>query len=285
VPSLREIRHRLRAVGNIQQITTAMEMVASARLRKAQTKAEQARPYIRQIRQILEKVSSATGNFSHPFFQHREVTKTAVVIVAGDRGLCGPYNSNVFNAADRFLSPYTHDQVELILIGQKAIDYYRLKKWPIGETIAHWGGKISFAEIKDFASTLIHRFSIHELDEIWLVYTQFQNLLHREVRVEKFLNIERPKETNENTAYALDYIYDPNIEEIYAQILPRYCMAKMETVLDEAYASELAARIFSMKAASKNAEEMIEDLTLLHNKTRQANITKEMLEITSNLHT
>jgi F-type H+-transporting ATPase subunit gamma len=276
--TLREIRRRLRSVENIKQITKTMEMVAAARLRKAQAKAEQARPYAEGIKGILENLSDSS--LTHPLFEQREVKKTGLVVVSGDRGLCGAYNSHIFSAADKFLKERPKDSVELILLGSKAVDYYQNKKWPIRYSFTHWGGKITLSQIKSLAEQLEVWFLEEELDEIWLIYTHYISLLSRTVIVEKFLNISEPKHEKKSDLL-LDYIFEPTPEEIYAEILPHYCLTKIQNALAEAYASELAARFIAMGAATKNAEEMIVDLTMVRNKVRQAGITKEMLEIIS----
>jgi len=276
--TLRDIRKRIRSVENIKQITRAMEMVAAARLRKAQAKAEQAQPYAAKMRQILENLATASSEFTHPLYQQREVNKTGLVVIAADRGLCGSYNTNIFQVADRFLRQTGQDKVELIVVGRKAVEYYRRRKWTIKKRVPEWGGKITFLQIKNLTNELVQWFLNEELDEIWLAYTHFISIPSRKVVLEKFLNIEKPKTEQKITT---DYIFEPNPVEIYAEILPRYCVTKIQTVLAEAFASELAARMISMGAATKNAEEMIENLTLVRNKVRQAAITKEMLEITS----
>ncbi|MCI0531067.1 MAG: ATP synthase F1 subunit gamma [candidate division Zixibacteria bacterium] len=277
--TLRELRSRIRSVENTKQITKAMEMVAAARLRRAQTQAEQAVPYALKMKQILENLAGVSAHFAHPLYQQREVKKLGLVVVTADRGLCGSFNTNLLTAADRFLKNYQPEQVELILIGKKGNDYYRRRKRKTLHRIPEWGGKITFAEIKSLTSQLMDWFLQGELDEIWLIYTHFISLVSRKVMTEKFLNIERPKA--EARQVSSDYIFEPDPEEIYFQILPRWCVTKMQTVLAESYASELAARMLAMGAATKNAKEMIENLTLVRNKARQSQITKEMLEITA----
>ena len=181
--------------------------------------------------------------------------------------------------ADRFLKQAGQDKVELIAVGKKAVEYYCRRKWTIKKRVPEWGGKITFQQTRNLTHELVDWFISGELDEIRLVYTHFISIPTRKVVLEKFLNIERPK--TEDKKIITDYIFEPNPAEIYSEILPRYCVTKVQTLLAEAFASELAARMISMGAATKNAEEMIENLTLVRNKVRQASITKEMLEITS----
>ncbi len=275
--SIRDIKRRLKSVENIKQIANAMEMVAVSLLRRSQKKAKESQAYTDKIREILGKVSS--DNFKHPLFEKREVKKIGVLVVAGDRGLCGSYNAHILLDTMKFLNQHSDKQVELFLVGKKAVDFFKSKKWPIRRQIIKWGGKITFSEIKKLATELVSGFTIKEFDEVWLVYSHFINILKREIRVEKFLNIEKSHE-RKKTPQA-NYLYEPSAAEIYAEIIPRYCITKIQHVLDEAYASELAARVVSMRSAAKNATEMKEKLTLTRNKVRQENITKEMLEITA----
>lgn len=272
--TLREIRKRLRSVENIKQITKTMEMVAAARLRKAQAKAEQSRPYIIKMKDILQKLASSAGG-KQPLMEQRQVKKTGLFIVAADKGLCGSYNTNVFTAADKFLKKYQPENIELVLMGRKAIDHYNKRGWKIRHQFSLEGEKHDIGHVKELAHELIGWFLSRELDEIWIVYTRFVSIMSRKVMVEKILNITPP----ETAIPSSNYIFEPSPEDIFAEALPHYFVSKLNTVFDEAYASELASRIISMRTATKNAEEMIYDLTLTRNKVRQAGITKEMLEI------
>ncbi|WP_059359883.1 ATP synthase F1 subunit gamma [Parachlamydia acanthamoebae] len=276
--SLRDIRKRLHSVENIRQMTEAMEMVAASQLRRAKAKAEQARPYALTMKHILENLSTSVNELN-PFFIQREVKKTAVVVIAGDRGLCGSYNTSVFTAAERFLSKYRHDNVELILMGSKTVEFFKRKPWAIREEIVDWGGKLTLDQVKKLSNELVHWFETEVFDEVWVIYTHYVHLALREIKVEKFLNIQPPAMLK--GLHPLDYIFEPSSEVLLAEIMPRYCLTIISSALNEAYAAELSARIFSMRTAVKNAEEMIEKLTLERNKVRQTGITTEMLEITS----
>lgn len=274
--TLRDLRSRLRSVENIKKITDAMERVAAARLRRAQTKAEQSRPYVSKMKEIMINLSSA--EFKHPLFEQREVKKIGLVVISADKGLSGSYNSNILSAADNFLKKYSPDKVELILLGRKVLEHYRKKNWIIRYQATNLAGKISYHDINIFASQLLNWFLSGEYDEIWLIYTHYQTIMSKKVLVEKFLNIDKPdgkKQVYEN------YIFEPSAAEIFHEILPRYCAVQIQSALNEAYASELAARIMAMRAASKNSEEMITSLTLTRNRIRQESITKEMIEISS----
>lgn len=278
--SLRDIRKRLQSIQNIQQLTKAMEMVAASRLHHVQMKVKQSRPYANKIKDILDRLSQvASTDYCHPLLEQREVKKVGVVVVAADMGLSGSYNKDIFVATNKFLKSYKQDQVELILIGRKAVDYYRRRSWPIRYELGEWGEKLTQQQVMTFANDLVSWFLLGELDEVWFVYTHYITMMSRKVVVEKFLNISQP--SKEESKRSAEYIFEPAPQEIYGAILLRYCLTKVQTTLNEAYASELAARIFAMKAATTNADDMIEKLTLVRNKVRQAGITKEMLEITS----
>lgn len=273
--ALRDIRNRIQSVKNIQQITSTMERVASTRLRKAQTHAKESQPYAEKLAEILEKLATASTDFSHPLFEQREIKKIGLMVVAADKGLAGPYNHNIFSAADKFLKANSHTQ--LILLGRKAMHYYQPKAYPICHKWLDWSGKMAFSRIKELSDQLVADFLSEELDAIWFLYTKFHSALRREVVLEPFLPIKPPQ--SDKKSPSLNYLFEPTAEEIYASILPRYCLTKIQSVLNNAYASELIARMFAMRNAAKNAGDMVENLTLLRNKVRQASITKEMLEI------
>lgn len=279
--TLREIRRKLHSVHNIQKITQAMEMVAASRLRRAQAKAELSRPYFSKLQEMLHQLIAVARDFSHPLINKREVKKIGFIVIAGDRGLCGGYNQSVFSTTEKLLNNYDSDQVELILFGRKTIDYFTRRKLKIGMKIADWGGKIPYRQIEELTHSLIQKYVNGEFDELWLIYTHYISIAVRKVIVEKFLNIEIGASEHKEEKNSSNYIFEPGVEGIFAEILPRYCIAKLQSALNESYASELAARIFSMRAATKNAEEMIEKLTLIRNKVRQSGITREILEITS----
>lgn len=279
--TLRDIRRELHSVENIRKITQAMEVVAASRLRKAQAKMEAARPFTEKLKEMLERLISSSPDIQHhPLLDGREVKKMGLVVIAGDRGLCGGYNHNVFIAAEHFLTKHAQRDVALIPVGRRAVDYFATKPWSTFCTVDEWGGKITYPEIKDFTTTLMHAYTEGALDEIWIVHTHFVNMTTREVRTEKFLNIEC--KTGKSSAAPTDqYLFEPDLTTILAHLLPLYCTITMQSALNDAYTAELAARIFSMQAATKNAKDMIEKLILKRNKVRQAGITRELIEITS----
>jgi F-type H+-transporting ATPase subunit gamma len=280
--NLREIRRQLKSVENIKKITDTMERVAAARLRQAQAKAEQSRPFISKLKEILENV--AASDISHPLFVQREVKKIGVAIITGDKGLSGSYNSSIFSAADKFLKKNADKDIELIVFGKKGLEHYQRREWKIRCHQTQWVEKNARGEMSSFSKRLVNLFLQGELDEIWLIYTHFISIMRREVIVEKFLNIQKTaiiQDLDTKSNLRDNYIFEPDADEILSDLLPRYCDTKIQTALFEAYASELSARIVAMQTASKNSEDMIDQLTLVKNKTRQRDITREMIEITS----
>jgi F-type H+-transporting ATPase subunit gamma len=277
--SLRDIRRRIHSVENIKKITNTMERIAAARLRHAQVKAEQSRPYILKMKELLSKAAALA--VSNPFFEQRKAKRIGLVVITGDKGLSGSYTANILIAADQFLQKYKHDQIELILIGRKAIEYYNRRKMKVRYQLTNGLEKSSIDDIKHLSNKLIHWFLHKEMDEIWFAYTHFINLLQRKVVLEKFLSLPKAEIVNKELKVPSSYILEPNIDEILNTLLPRYCLTRLQSALQEAYAAELAARIVAMQTATKNSEEVITELTLIRNKTRQSNITREMIEISS----
>jgi F-type H+-transporting ATPase subunit gamma len=280
MPSLRDIRRRIKSVSGTQQITKAMEMVAAAKLRKAQSRVEPSRPYASKMQSMLENLTRAASSFVHPLFEKREVKKVALVIISSDRGLCGSYNSNIFRAADEFLKKHEREKVVLVTIGKKGYIHYSKRPWEIRLQYLGLGGNLILSQVKGITNDLVNLYLFGEVDEVYFLYTKFLSAMTHRVTLEKFLSIESEKEREEKRAY-LEFIFEPNAEKIFSSLLPNYCMTKMQMALAESFASEHGSRMISMGAANQNAEEMIEHLTLVRNKLRQASITKEMLEITT----
>ena len=280
MPSLRDIKRRIRSVEGTQQITKAMEMVAAAKLRKAQSKVESSRPYSAKMQSMLDNLTKAAASIVRPLFEKREVKKIALVIISSDRGLCGSYNGNIIRAADELLKKYEREKVILVTIGKKGYIYYLKRPWEIRLKYLDLGGNLILSQVKSITSDLVNLFLSREVDEIYLLYTKFLSPMTYRVTLEKFLNIESQVEGEEKKAY-LEFIFEPSAEKIFSSLLPNYCMTKVQMALAESFASEHGSRMISMGAATKNAEEMIEHLTLVRNKLRQASITKEMLEITT----
>ncbi len=277
MPSIQDLRRRIRSVSSTQQITRAMEMVSAAKLRRAQIRLTQARPYAEKAEEILKNLSGAAAGVSHPLLEVRPVRKTTLAVFTSDRGLCGSFNSNIIRRAETFLKDYNFDNCELVLVGKKGFDYYKRRKWTIRKTFADFGGNLQLAKARVLANDLMCAYENKETDQVFLLYTHFVSTTTYRVTLSLFL----PLVPEKKEGITGDYIFEPSPAEIFEQLIPRFCLTRIVLALAESFASENGSRMISMGAATKNAGEMIENLTLVRNKVRQAGITKEILEIVS----
>lgn len=278
---LREVKKRIRSVISTKRITKAMEMVAAAKLRRAQQRVEQARPYEEKLDLMLSNLAAASSeDISHPFFEERDIKRKTLVVITSDRGLCGSYNSNVIRRSEQWLIENKGYDLEIVTVGKKCNDYFKNRKWPILEFFGNWNGTLDYEKARSIVKLLTDRFLKGETDEIVIVYTQFLSMVRYNVKTDRYLPIARP-ETDEDTTYHADYIFEPDPKTIYNLLLPNYAISKMITAIAEAIASEHGSRMMAMSSATTNAEEMVDSLTLDYNKARQAQITKELLEVVS----
>ena len=275
--TLREIKRRIKSVETTRQITKAMQMVAAAKLRRAQARVEAARPYGLKMQQMLESLAGAATSLNHPLFEERKINTTLLVVISADRGFCGSYNSNLVRAAMRYLKESPRDSVKLGLIGKKAVDFFKKRPYPIAIRVPHTGGRVDMQMIRNLANDISRSYERREVDEVRLLYTQFISTTRYNLTLEKFLPIEKP--TGADEEMPSQYIFEPSAAEIFASLVPRYCLTKLLSAHLEAFASEFGSRMIAMSNATNNAEDMIEHLTLFRNKARQAAITKELLDI------
>jgi len=279
--TLREVRKRIRTVVSTKRITKAMEMVSAAKLRRAQQRVEQSRPFNRVMEELLSHLAAAsTEELTHPFFEEREIKKKTLLVVTSDRGLCGSYNANIIRKARQWLRENAEFAPELVTVGKKGNDFFKRRQWPIVEFFGDWSGIIDYSKAKDVARLLTWRFLNGETDEITLLFTRFLSTVKYQISLERYLPVARPAGEEEH-AYNVDYIFEPSAEAIYDAVLPDYTMSKMIMALAESFASEHGSRMIAMGNATSNAEEMVDSLTLDYNKARQAQITKELLEVVS----
>jgi F-type H+-transporting ATPase subunit gamma len=284
--SLIDIRRRIRSIKSSQQITKAMKMISAARLRRAQDRAIASRPYGRVLREVMASVSAQVQELSHPLLAEREEKKVAILVVAGDRGLAGAFNANVNRAAAALLAGKPWESVTIVPIGKKSLDFWRRRKIAISEkTYAGIFTKIDYATAKEIADWLAAQFSSGELDAVYFVSNEFKSVISQVVHVEKLLPISRGQAAIAEAAAAsagrVEPIFEPDPATILARILPRYLEFAVFRILLESAAAEHAARMTAMDAASKNAGDLIDSLTLKYNRARQARITKELIEIVS----
>jgi F-type H+-transporting ATPase subunit gamma len=281
MPSTLDIRRRIRSVKNSQQITKAMKMVAAARLRRAQERMFAARPYAAGLRQVLASVASRVDVTKHPLLMPREEEKNILfLVVTADRGLCGPFNTNVIKRAATEVAGRNWPNVQLLPIGRKGNDFFKRRSIPIRRQATGIFQALSLETAQRIAQSLIDDFVSGEVDAVYVVYNEFKSIIAQTVRVERLLPIERAWDEKAPAAH-IDYIYEPAPEMILNDLLPKHIEFQLYRILLESAAAEQGARMTAMEAATKNASDLISSLTLTYNRIRQASITKEIIEIVS----
>jgi F-type H+-transporting ATPase subunit gamma len=286
--NLLDIRRRIKSVKNTQQITKAMKMVSAAKLKRAQNRVINARPFANKMTEVLGELAAQTPeDFHHPLLDNRGDERYLVVLITADKGLCGAFNANLIKAAQSFLKENADKNVELLTVGRKGRDFFRRRAQVDGEYVGMTGkGRVDFSEALEVARDIIHRFTADEtLDKVFLIFAEFKSVLTQRVVVEQLLPISRAVETADDpapgTATSKDYIYEQPPAEIFSRLLPRLVETQIFRALLESIASEQGARMTAMDSASKNAGELISTLTLNMNRVRQAAITREIIEIVS----
>jgi F-type H+-transporting ATPase subunit gamma len=279
MPALIDIRRRIRSVKNTQQITKAMKMVSAAKLRRAQEAMFAARPYARKMMEVLNSLASRAHPDTHPLLQDRGDARILFVIVTADKGLCGGFNANIIRAAVRFLDERKGRQLQLDLVGRKARDYFRRRQYKVRSEQVGVFQKLSYVSAQRIASDLIELYTKNEVDQVYLIFNEFKSVIQQQIVIERLLPIQKMAFTPAEPPQ--DYLYEPGPEGIVAGILPKHVEIQVWRALLESAAAEHGARMAAMDAASKNATEMIQSLTLHMNKVRQAAITKEIIEVVS----
>jgi len=279
VPALIDIRRRIRSVKSTQQITKAMKMVSAAKLRRAQEAMFAARPYARKMMEVLNSMASRATPDAHPLLQERGHEKVLLVVITADKGLCGAFNANIIRTATRFLADRGEGDVALALVGRKARDFFRRRTVRVRSERVGVFQPLGYQHARALAAELIQAFTSGEADQVFLVYNEFKSVIQQRLVIDRLLPIERhalrPQEPG------LDYLYEPDPAKIFATILPKHVEVQVWRALLESQAAEHGARMTSMDAATNNASEMIDRLTLHMNKVRQAAITKEIIEVVS----
>jgi F-type H+-transporting ATPase subunit gamma len=280
VPNTRDLVRRIQSVKGTQQITKAMKMVAAAKLRRAQDTIIQARPWADTLSQVLANVAAKT-EFSHPLLEAHDGDKTWVVVISSDKGLCGSFNSNLLRSVEKDLLSGRWSEVDLAVVGRKASDYFRSRRWPLVINERDTISNLSAADGPRLGQRFIEAFTSGTVESVWLAYNSFVNMIRQDVTVKRLLPIEPPPISDDTIATQVDYLYEPDARTLLAELLPRQVETQVQRALYDSAAAEQAARMTSMDAATRNAGDMIDALTLLYNRTRQAAITKELIEIVS----
>jgi len=278
---VREFKRRIRSVKNTQQITKAMEMVAAAKLRRAQESAEASRPYTETLQGTLARLAAVSFDVRHPLLDKREdVRKVGYIVVTADRGLCGAYNTNIIRAAEQSIQEDDRNlETGIIAVGRKTRDFYR-KRGSIDAEFINLGDNVSYADAREVAQCVMNAYENGELDEVYLVYARFVNALRQIPTVTQLLPLDTPEEdTSSESTRVIDYLYEPSAEEILLTLLPKYVGSQIYHAMLEGKASEHGARMTAMGNATENAGEIIDSLELAMNKARQAAITDEILDI------
>ncbi len=286
MPNLIDIRRRIRSVKSTQQITKAMKMVAASKLRRSQERVVAARPYAATLGATLASVTGRIppredGAPAHPLLAQRAEKKVVLVVVTGDKGLCGAFNTNVNRAAGAFVRQKTLGGVDvsLVTLGRKATDFWKRRSVPVLEARPGLFQRFDYATAAELARSLAARFTGGETDAVYVVFNEFKSVISQVVGVKRLLPIELGE--LEAGGGGTDYLYEPAPDVILGRLLPRHVEFQLFRVLLESNAAENAARMTAMESATKNAGEMIDSLTLTYNRARQAKITKELIEIVS----
>jgi F-type H+-transporting ATPase subunit gamma len=289
MPSLIDLRRRIRAVKNTQQITKAMKMVAASKLRRAQERIVNARPYAMQMQRVLRSVAARVDPSIHPLLVVREgadAPKTLVVVVTGDKGLCGSFNTNVVKAAGGYVVDSATPCV-LGLIGRKGRDFFGRRGFDVLYEQVGIFQKLRYEDARTIAQRSMDAFLSGTVDRVMLIYNEFKSVMTQRVVVDQLLPIVRADVDRTgpgalaNPAAAIDYLYEPAPAEIFNQLLPRYVEVQVYRALLESNAAFFAAQMTAMDTATKNSADMISSLTLYMNKVRQAAITREIIEVVS----
>jgi F-type H+-transporting ATPase subunit gamma len=286
MPSLKEVKNRIVTTISTQQITKAMKMVSAAKLRRAQDRITQMRPFAQKLNAILKNLSAAQagGDNDNWYSAVRQENKILIVAVSSDRGLCGSFNSNVFKAVNRIIeekyaTQFNKGNVTVLAIGKKTNDYFGKRKCNLIADYTLLFSNLSFDNVSRASEFIMRAFKEGQFDKVEVVYNEFKNIATQILRIEQLLPILPPKEENETTGNQVDYIYQPDQGEILTGIIPKSIAVQLYKAVLDSNAAEHGARMTAMDKATENAGELLKQLKLTYNRTRQAAITKEILEI------
>jgi F-type H+-transporting ATPase subunit gamma len=285
MPSLIDLRRRIRAVKSTQQITKAMKMIAASRLKRAQDRIIGARPFAQRMLRVLNGLVTRVDQDAHPLLHiPNGDPRPMLIVITGDRGLSGSFNSNVIKAAGTYIaSEAVGREVALGLIGRKGRDFFRRRNFEVRYERVNIFAKLTFADAQELANTAIEEFTSGRATSVYLIYNEFKSVMSQRVVIERLLPIPRLEATDigEHAGPTVDYIYEPQPEEIFRDLIPRHVQIQVYRALLESNAAFFAAQMTAMDSATRNSAEMIENLTLYMNKVRQAAITREIIEVVS----
>ena len=275
--NLKEIKRRIGSVKSTQQITKAMKLVSASKLRKAQAAILRARPYAIKLMDVMNHLSARCSKDLHPLLADREGKKILLLVITSDRGLCGAFNSNIIRMARQVIQKNPDREFFLIPAGKKGNDFFKSKEHKILRDYSGWTREFDYLRAAEIGEFLASLFIKKEVDKIYMVYNEFKSVMQQEVILEQLLPI--VPEQVEDKGYQVDYIYEPSEEAILDDLLKRYMSVEVYRAFLESSASEHGARMTSMDNATRNADDMIDSLTLFYNRSRQAYIAKELIEV------
>ena len=277
--TLLHLRHRLRSVKNVQQITRAMKFVSASRLRRAQDRILSTRPYANRMLAVLNSLATRVDSGEHPLLVKREGQRVMLIVITADRGLCGAFNSNIVKAASDYIRNECEQQISMTLVGRKAVDWFKGRAQTVRHEYVNIMGQVDFKYAREIADSIIEYYTSSELDTVHLVYNEFKSVIQQRVVIEPLLPIQRLD--FDGTEVFLDYIYEQRPDVIFDHLLPRHVETQVFRAMLESEASEHGARMTAMDAATRNASELIDQVTLSMNRIRQAAITTEIIEVVS----
>jgi len=282
MPSLIDLRRRIRAVKSTQQITKAMKMIAASRLRRAQERVVSARPFAQRMLKVLNGLVSRVDQDTHPLLRVTTPpgSRPLLIVISADRGLCGSFNSNIIKAAGQFIvKEGQQHEIALGLVGRKGRDFFRRRGFDVRYEATGIFQRLSFADAAALADAAIEEFTSGRASSVYLVYNEFKSVMSQRIVVERLLPI--PRLEGEDAGPKTEYMYEPTPAEIFRDLLPRHVQVQVYRALLESNAAFFAAQMTAMDAATRNSAEMLENLTLYMNKVRQAAITREIIEVVS----
>jgi len=284
MPSLIDLRRRIRAVKSTQQITKAMKMIAASRLKRAQDRVVSARPFAQRMLRVLNSLVSRVDPDAHPLLKMPEQTGAPVllIVITADRGLCGSFNSNIIKATGQYMTTEAAGrEVTLGLVGRKGRDFFRRRGFDVRYEATGIFQRLSFDHAMELADTAIEEFISGRVGSVYLIYNEFKSVIAQRLVIERLLPIPRLETDANDPASTTDYIFEPPAEQIFAELLPRHVQVQVYRALLESNAAFFAAQMTAMDTATKNSGDMIASLTLYMNKVRQAAITREIIEVVS----
>jgi len=274
--SLKQIKNRIRSIENTKKVTSAMEMISAAKLNRTDKILYALRPYFSHLDSLLGRLSASAPGLSNIYFEERPLKgKISLCLITSDSGLCGTYNDGILRASEELINKYGKDKISLVEIGRKGANHFKRLGFEVIHSYIGLNGRYSDKLAGELSENLIKIFREREADEVYVAYAHFENVMSHRPVIKKILNLEAPR------LKKIEYILEPDMEGILEELVPKYIFTATKLFLLEAFTSEHASRTVAMKTATDNAKDLLQSLTLLRNKVRQANITQEIMEIVS----